>query len=391
MSKTTRTFTQLAVLLFASAIPLAAQGPLSPPGPPAPTMKTLDQVEARTPVNAATAPGDANHEFIISQPGSYYLTGNVVTAKTNGLRITAPGVTLDLNGFHVRRASGTGGYGIEVFASRCAVRNGSISGFGTGLIGQVDAGGVSRVGELTLLTISQCGRAVAVNHDWRIDRCTAVDNTEYGMQAGDGATFVNCIARRNNAVGIQAGNGSVVKDCTASDNRGQGIFAGRDSKVEGCVAVGNDGSGIAVDNKSVVRACVADGNGALGYGGAGDGFNCRQRAVVIACKANDNRDFGIFAEGDSVIVDNHVSLNGQRSPTGPRAGIRVTGAGSRIEGNHARDTNGIGIHATTADVIIRNTAGANSEGNFVPASGANVGPVSTGVTGATHPLANVQF
>lgn len=153
-----------------------------------------------------TNPRGTNHyEFVISQPGSYYLTGNIATAKASGLRITAPGVTLDLNGFEVRRASGTGGYGIEGFASQCAVKNGSISGFGTGLLGQVDAGGVSRVGELTQLTISQCGRALAVNLDSRIDRCTAVDNTEYGMQTAGGATFIDCIARRNNAVGIQAG------------------------------------------------------------------------------------------------------------------------------------------------------------------------------------------
>jgi hypothetical protein len=41
-----------------------AQGSLTPPpGAPAPTMKTLDQIEARTPISSAP--------FTISAPGSY--------------------------------------------------------------------------------------------------------------------------------------------------------------------------------------------------------------------------------------------------------------------------------------------------------------------------------
>ena len=59
-----------------SIIVLAAS--LTPPGAPAPTMKSLAQIEPRTAVNAANTPGDAGNLFIISNSGSYYLAANVV-------------------------------------------------------------------------------------------------------------------------------------------------------------------------------------------------------------------------------------------------------------------------------------------------------------------------
>jgi hypothetical protein len=58
-------------------------------------MKTLDQVEARTIVNTANTPGDVDNTFIISQPGSYYLSGNITgEAGKNGISIQADDVTL---------------------------------------------------------------------------------------------------------------------------------------------------------------------------------------------------------------------------------------------------------------------------------------------------------
>jgi hypothetical protein len=67
------------------------QGALTPPGAPAPTMKTLAQIEARTPISSAP--------FTISAPGSYYLTTNLTISSGNAINVNANNVTLDLNGF----------------------------------------------------------------------------------------------------------------------------------------------------------------------------------------------------------------------------------------------------------------------------------------------------
>src|SRR3954465_10824768 len=85
-------------ILCLSAVPLCAlaQGSLTPPSAPGATMKSLDQIEARTPVDATHTPGDLSAEFIISQPGSYYLTTNLVgVGGTYGVVINTNNVTLD--------------------------------------------------------------------------------------------------------------------------------------------------------------------------------------------------------------------------------------------------------------------------------------------------------
>jgi hypothetical protein len=70
-----------------------AQGSLTPPGTPAPAMKTLAQIEPRTPISSAP--------FTITNSGSYYLTTNLTTTVSNAITIATSGVTLDLNGFTI--------------------------------------------------------------------------------------------------------------------------------------------------------------------------------------------------------------------------------------------------------------------------------------------------
>ena len=122
------------IRLFALATLLAfprlfAQGDLTPPpGPPMPTMKTLDQLDAkletRTPISALP--------FTISQPGSYYMTGNLMgVAGQDGITIAASDVTLDLMGFALTGVAGSlKGVRISGGAFNIAVRNGTVRSWG---------------------------------------------------------------------------------------------------------------------------------------------------------------------------------------------------------------------------------------------------------------------
>ena len=118
-----------------------AQGALTPPGAPAPTMKSLDQIEARTPISSAP--------YTISSSGSYYLTTNLTVSSGNAITIATNNVTLNLNGFTIASttpsAAGTcillagGNANIAIlngFITGGVTNNGSVyggSGFGYGI------------------------------------------------------------------------------------------------------------------------------------------------------------------------------------------------------------------------------------------------------------------
>jgi hypothetical protein len=89
-------------------------------------MKSLDQIEPRTPISY--------EEYYIGSPGSYYLTANLTGANAGnpyGIWIASDNVTIDLNGFCLQGGSGSSS-GIYIYGNHTniTVRNGTITGWG---------------------------------------------------------------------------------------------------------------------------------------------------------------------------------------------------------------------------------------------------------------------
>ncbi len=110
-----------------------------PTGAPTNTMRTLDQIEARTPL-VHGAPGvsvDSNGTITISESGSYFLTGNLMITEDSAgairLAVDLSDVSIDLNGFTIEGPSSSTVPGISAFADRgganSEIKNGIIIGF----------------------------------------------------------------------------------------------------------------------------------------------------------------------------------------------------------------------------------------------------------------------
>jgi hypothetical protein len=245
-----------------------AQGPLAPPDAPAPTMKSLAQIESRTDV--ATLAGDSLNEHIISQPGSYYLTGNIDVAKTNGIEIRSSGVTLDLNGFQLYRSSAdpATGVAIRIFGLFTALRNIVIKN------GQV-TGGVTYDDSPRLVDqfpgpgfnygIAGSGDPlnVRVSHV-QVTGCKLGGIDLNALTAGGSNTVEHCAIETVGGIGIRAGE---IIHCTAITCGGTALEAKGSVFASHGESVGTDADGINASHN------VSDSYGtARGTGSGADGI-----------------------------------------------------------------------------------------------------------------------
>lgn len=195
----------------------------------------------------------------IAESGSYVLARNL-TASGNCLEVTVDFVTIDLSGFLIT-GDGTGS-GILSRGNSTAVRNGTITGFQTGI---ALVGGVSIVEGLRVLRNGFDGIfAIGI-----VRNNIAEENGGRGILSGGGPVSGNVVTN-NGSEGIFAGAGSVVSGNTARLNHGNGIFTGGGT-VSGNTVQSNGGVGISVGCPTLVIAntAVENAGGNLQLNGAG--------------------------------------------------------------------------------------------------------------------------
>ncbi len=369
-------------------IPLApGQGPLTPPGAPAPTMKTLDQIAPPgTAINSANTPGDATAVFVINGPGTYYLTGNVgVSVAKSCILINSANVTLDLNGFElVNFGAGfvaiTDGGAIQ---GNITIRNGSIRGWtGTGVdishsfdsivsgLIVTDNGGVGlSLGDASV--VRDCMSRNNGSDNFRtgfnanITHCTAVGSaTGNGFTVGSDSAISNCVANFNKLSGIQCNYGCSISQCTANENSDHGVLASVNCRVADCLASLNGGaatlSAIEVGFAGTITNCTASNNAAQYAILAGGG------SVVIHCSASGNTSSQAVSAGiradECTVKDCNACFNSTSNATISNStgmGICAFDENALIENCTCGDNAADGIQVANRSVVLNNLSGSN--------------------------------
>ena len=269
---------------------LFAQGPLTPPGAPAPTMKTLDQVEARTPISSLP--------FTISAAGSFYLTKNLSVTSGDAIVINANNVTLDLNGFTISSsASPAGGTAIAPggFLTDITILNGHIVGsFQHGIR---YSGAISQLKNVRIegMSVSGCsGDGINLGNFTSIviDRCTV---QQIGAQGIVGGSVNNSVAENCGGTGITAKTASnSVGSCSASQ---RGVYA---TTALNCIGTSVSGTGLEADSATGCRGestavgspgtglSALTANACYGLSSQGPGLNANmaQNSVGISVSGN---------------------------------------------------------------------------------------------------------
>ncbi len=404
-------------------------GPITPPpGPVSSTHKTLSEVEPRIALNSTNTPGDADSLFKITQPGSYYLTGNVtVGSGLSGIEIDASNVTIDLMGFRLLGQVGSAsGILVQGTESNITIRNGSVRSFGGDGIAGLN-GDAMRVSDFTALNCN--GHGVAVGQGSVLVNVVADSNIGTGIRALTAATLVSCTAHENQGGGIHVDAYASVVGCTAAQNVGTGILVAAFCSVHACSSVNNESDGFASANTSTITASTATGNAGDGFqmtGGGSlianctgklnqdNGIQCQSGDAVIGCAVSLSGNEGILAASNSLVEQCVVTTSGSHGISatndctirgnicdgngvdGLSAGIRVTSTDNVIDGNQCTD-NDYGVQViSSGNMIIRNFCSGNTTLNWdivannkcLVVLGANAGAISGDSGGASPGSAN---
>ena len=334
---------------------------------------TAAQDEVRTPINSLP--------ITITEPGSYYLTGNLTATGGTGHRgidIQTDNVALDLMGFTIS-GGGVNDTGIGFSGQdNITIRNGTVANFGLAGIYQ----GSTSAHYTTILDIkalnngslgaspeSSSGIFIASANS-HIERCVSGGNGGNGLYAGVNSKVINNTVYNNTGTpgtsGVYGGTGSIVSGNTAYSNTGTyAIYGGLGSKVSGNTAYSNTvTSGIYGAAGSTLIGNTAYSNTAT-YGLYGS-FG----AIISANAVRANTHWGMGGRGSNLIKDNTITFNNTSDTVGG-GGLQVHDD-SRVTGNTLGNNRQNNIVVNSSDNTIENNLVTDSlpgNGIYFSASG----------------------
>ncbi|HUX66616.1 MAG TPA: hypothetical protein VMV31_03925 [Terriglobales bacterium] len=156
---------------------------------PARAVDGVTLISSTTTSALLNCPAMSSFQLNLCRSGSYRLAGNFVAASGYGIAITAPNVTLDLNGFSITAGANGGISAIYGATDRLTVENGKVDGFSVGIT-------LSGAGErVDRVAVNALGAAVEIGAG-AISHCIATGggvNTAGLTLNGDGALRDNVV------------------------------------------------------------------------------------------------------------------------------------------------------------------------------------------------------
>jgi len=415
-----RTFIALGSLLTLPVVGLA-QGPLTPPpGTPAPTMKSLSDLDAklttllakadpRTPLSQATMDAAGGH-ITINTSGSYYLSSNLTNATNPGwawvINITAPDVTLDLNGYTVS-LTGNASYAVYVSApaggiaiSNVTVRNGTLLG------PKIRTAGANPW-NATFTGSSAFSRGIYCQ------KLTGTGSNHFRFEGVTARGFSNGFDLNESGF-EQNGGRAILSRCHAIDCEGAGIL-GQFLDLADVVVSGCNTNGIRADYSTLERVVIerCGGDGVVGgsnilrgvavnnLGGTGFQLGANSRATDIVVS---NAARGVFG---SLITLQGVSAQSNRGHGLEISGSTASGfvlcgnTGSGLTGSYNILTDGTSqgnamhgleiYNSTASDFMLSSNTGYGLYGsNNTLANGTSQGNISHGIISSDSSIRNVN-
>jgi hypothetical protein len=266
------------------------QGVLAPPGAPAPTMKSLAQIEPRKPISALPAN--------LTTGGSYYLTASLT--GTGGITINSSDTTVDLAGFAIN-GGGAAGSGILINGGlkNIVIRNGTIRGWSAS--GVLSSSSLARNLDFAHLKISDSGQSGITAVNAVISDCSISSSGGAGI-AATACTILNCAVDDSFFQGMVL-YATTVSHCSVQHSGSDGIgLEGAGCVIHGTVISGNNTDNVAVNAGLYINSINHRiennqfiGNGAAGYGILANGSPAGVLVIKNFVSGNGVRNYGISA------------------------------------------------------------------------------------------------